>query len=256
MPLPSCRQFTTTLLSALVAAVACTDYPVIAAAAESEPRIAGRTRTEWHSATANPQPETRRQAVAALSQFGPEALPQLASLVSDADPAVRIWALRGLKRIRRRGATPPSAGGKLTAKPRSDEQPLAGQPSAGRETSGRETSEHSWSEQDSRRAVELAAARLDDPHASVRIAAASTLASHDHVKPALDTLVAALASPIPGARIEAISELQSLGTAATPVLDAIRAADDAPNAGDYVTRIRNQILESLANNSRPEKPGN
>lgn len=206
-------------------------------ASEPETRIAGRTRAQWNSALASEIPEVRRQAAAALAQFGPAALEELAALVGDSDPATRIWALRGLKRGRPATTTPQSPA--ETPVKNSTETPALTQVNA-------PSSHHAWSEEQSRRAVELAVSRLDDANVSVRIAAAATLASHGRLEPALAGLTAALTSPIPGARIEAISELKSLGTAALPAADAIRAADDAPNSGDYVTRIRDQILQVLA----------
>ena len=192
-------------------------------------RVAGRTRAQWRTAAASQTPEVRRQAAAALAQFGPTAIDELALLVSDPDAAVRIWALRGLKRGR-------TAVSPETSTPAPQDSGVANASPPAR----------SWSEEQVRRAAELATARLDDPNVSVRIAAAVTLASHGRLEPALKELTTDLTSPIPGARIEAITELKSLGSAARPALDAIRAADDAPNSGDYVTRLRDRLLQELA----------
>lgn len=181
-------------------------------AADLPARVAGRTIAEWQKLAEAPSADTRLQAAASLSRLGPAAVAPLAVLSTDDVPAVRIWALRGMKR----------------------QTPIV------------------WTDEQVRLAVERATVALTDSRVSVRIAAASTLASHGKLEPALDTLAAALSSPIPGARIEAIAELKQLGNAARPVLDAIRKADDAPNAGDYVTRIRNQILQDF--DTVKEKP--
>ena len=174
------------------------------------PSVAGRTASEWARLLDDAAPETRRFAAANLAQFGPRAVTELLAAARHDDVDVRFWAFRGLRRS--------DASAKADITPESEAA-----------------------------VVKAAAEAMRDPAPSVRLAAASTLASFNRIEKASPILVAELSAPQGGTRILAISELARLHQAKATNLDmatmtAIRRAKDEEAQNEYVVRIAKRIL--------------
>ncbi|MFO0819680.1 MAG: HEAT repeat domain-containing protein [Pirellulales bacterium] len=175
-------------------------------AADAAPvRVAGRTAAEYVTQLDSDDMVVRRRAAQALGRFGGTAAADLVRALRHRDPDVRTWAARGLAR---------------TVEP------------AG------------WSEEARRVGISALREALADRHAAVRIAAASSLITQGLTEPALPVLVAELNSPIAAARVEAMTALLAAGPAAATAREAIEAAQDVPEQGDYVTRLARRILSA------------
>lgn len=176
----------------------------------AQPSVAGRTAREWARRLDDAAPETRRIAAANLAQFGPQAVTELLEAARHDDADVRFWAFRGLRR--------PDSPAKAALTPETEAA-----------------------------VVKAAAKAVRDSAPSVRLAAASTLASFNRIETALPIFVAELAAPQGGTRILAISELARLHEAKAtnldrPTLTALRRAKDEEAQNEYVVRIAKRIL--------------
>lgn len=86
-------------------------------------------------------------------------------------------------------------------------------------------------------------ASLNDSGAAPRLAAAEEVGRLGDLAAALPLLEAGLKNPVEGVQIQAVSALLAFGPDATPLLPAIREANQ--NGSEYVKRISTRILQNL-----------
>lgn len=91
------RKFHQRIVSGLLVGLVCVLLPLELHA--QEPRYQGRTFAEWKGDLQDLSPGVRREAVWALGNFGPRAVPVLISALRDTDPVVRRWAANVLFKI-------------------------------------------------------------------------------------------------------------------------------------------------------------
>jgi HEAT repeat protein len=178
-----------------------------------EPRFLGRTRQEWVAAYESGGRRERTHAAWAISNFALEQigptnttlwLNELCLLAESESPSVRYWGVLGLGRL-----LP-----KLKDDPTARETTLAALGAAIRD-------------------------RSDGP----RLAAAEALGREGRVDAAMPVLLAAMNSPQEATRIQAITALANLGSAARPALDTLQAATTDPS--EYVKRISTRAVAAL-----------
>jgi hypothetical protein len=178
-----------------------------------EARFLGRTRLEWVSTLEASGRRERTHAAWAISQFAVEQvkptdamlwLNELCLLTESDSPSVRYWGVVGIGQYLR----------KVEAEHPTHETAL----------------------------VALSAA-LKDRAVSPRLAAAEALALSGRTNQTLPILVAGMSDPQEAVRIQAVTALANLGSAAAPARDTLQAA--ASDQSEYVKRIANRALSRL-----------
>ena len=176
----------------------------LASGNDAAPVFLGRSAKQWFTGLESQQPQERAEAAWAVAQLATD-FPDAPKILSVHDDAtVRYWGVRGLQRI------------VLAARV-----------------------------EDRHRASSLVGlkAALSDTSPSVRVAAAEALGLSGDADAALPVLTEAMSHPQDAVRIQAVAALESLGEAARPAEQTLRAATS--DSSEYVKRISTRALQKL-----------